>query len=653
MSTILAPGKPLAVDRNRENFPNCDRPPRRRLGARGLFAISVFALATLAAIASYSGAFGWARQTKKRFVTQPVRRGLLEVKLTELGNLESADNLTLRSRVEGAAGTSVLRIAEEGSLVEKDQVVVELDSSRLRTDALVQEIKLETARAALKNATANLEIQKLQNASNIAAAELKLTLARLDLAKYTKGEYPQTRDVVLGEIKLAREYLKRARERHAFSERLLRRGFTTTKLLDADRVGVARARIDLESAEVKRMVLDEFTHKRDLVEMEANAELFDKELERVRLRAEKAETQTQVALLAAQRTAFLEQEKYNQILGQIEACTIRTPRAGLVVYANTSGGRRRSSGPLIYEGAVVMEHQALIDLPDVTRMCVSTRIHESKIAMVREGLPATVHLDARSGEVFHGVVTQVALVPISGSWPNPDRKEYTAQIKLTDEGLDASGLKPGMTADVEILSDRLDSALQVPSQACVERGGRYFAWVVEDGDELRRHEVTVGKSNEAASEVLAGLAEDDEVVLNPRSALPREIALLELEVLAAAEAANQWDRPKSATPADKPVESDRPERSSGETATGPIAAAKIDAQQPGQPESGDSIAVFNRLDQNGDAKVTESELPDRMKRVLSRMDTNGDKAIDRDEWKKGAKAWTQQSEGRSESGGGE
>src|SRR5258708_4020672 len=268
MSTILAPGKPLAVDRRHENGSNRERPSRRWSAARGPIAISIFALATLAAIAAFSGAFGLARQTKKRFVTQPVRRGLLEVKLTELGNLESADNLTLRSRVEGAAGTSVLKIADEGSLVEKDEVVVELDSSRLRTDALVQEIKLETARAALKNATANLEIQKMQNASNVSAAELKLTLARLDLASYTKGEYPQTRDVVLGEIRMAQEYLKRARQRHAFSERLLRRGFTTTKLLEADRVGVARARLDLGSADGKRMVLDELTHKRALAERE-------------------------------------------------------------------------------------------------------------------------------------------------------------------------------------------------------------------------------------------------------------------------------------------------------------------------------------------------------------------------------------------------
>ena len=65
--------------------------------------------------------------------------------------------------------------------------------------------------------------------------------------------------------------------------------------------------------------------------------------------------------------------------------------------------------------------------------------------------------------------------------------------------------------------------------------------------------------------------------------------------------------------------------------------------------SGDSIAAFNRLDQNGDSKVTEAELPDRKKQLFSRLDTNGDKAIDRDEWQKGAKIWSQQVASRPES----
>ena len=62
---------------------------------------------------------------------------------------------------------------------------------------------------------------------------------------------------------------------------------------------------------------------------------------------------------------------------------------------------------------------------------------------------------------------------------------------------------------------------------------------------------------------------------------------------------------------------------------------------------------FDRLDQNHDARVTAAEFPEKMKPVFSRMDTNGDQVIDKDEWKKGAKTWSEQAEGRYEAGGGQ
>jgi HlyD family secretion protein len=635
-------------------------------------------LATAAvAVGVWIGAKSFSRPHRANFDTAVVSRGPFEIKLTERGNLQSGNNLTLRCLVESPTGTGILSIVDEGILVEKDQVVVELDSSRLRDECLLQKIRLDVAEAALKTADANTEIQKHQNESDVAASELKLELALLDLKKYKEGDYRQTRRLFLADIKFAVDYLKRARDKKAFTERLMRKGFTTTKMLEADRVGLKKSQIDMDLALERKDVFENFTHRRDLAEKESNAALYENELTRVRLRADAALSQRERNLLAAKRTFFVENERYQKYLRQIEACTIRTPRAGLVVYANEDGGRR-SSGPLIYEGAVVRERQPLIDLPDVTDMQVSARIHESKIAQLREGLTVTVHVDAHAGKTYHGEVGQVALVPNSASWPNRELKEYTAIVKLTDGPGEITGLKPGMTAVVEILADRRESVLQAPVQSCVERGGRYFAWVLA-GDGLNRHEIRPGKSNDNMIEVVDGLFEGEAVVLNPRSALPVEVAALEEQIPAAAEAdaGGRWERffqvPATA-PAAPPgtQKSDVPESApralpSG-TAAGPVVEVALrDARAPATapkppsdeaPSSApkqppDPMAVFDSLDQNHDSKVTAAELPERMKQVFSRMDTNGDQAIDKDEWKKGARAWSQQSEGRAEAGGGQ
>ncbi|HEY2250150.1 MAG TPA: hypothetical protein VGH74_03775, partial [Planctomycetaceae bacterium] len=315
------------------------------------------------------------RRRPAGFATETVKRGPLEIKVTERGNVDSGNNLTLRSHVEGGTGATILKIVDEGTRVEAGQVLIELDSARLRDEAIAQQIRLDSALAAFKIAEADVAIQQMQNDSDVAAASLKLELARLDLASYKDGDYVQQMHIVLGEIKLAGEYLTRATERWTFTERLMRKGFTTTKMLDADRVAVARARIDLDTAREKHRVIDRFEHPRELAERESTALFCEQELERVKLRGRAALSQRDRIFLARKRSYFLENERHKKLLAQIAACTIRAPRDGMVVHANTLEGGRSASSPLIYEGAIVRERQPVVHLPDLSRMQVNARVH--------------------------------------------------------------------------------------------------------------------------------------------------------------------------------------------------------------------------------------------------------------------------------------
>jgi cytidyltransferase-like protein len=73
------------------------------------------------------------------------------------------------------------------------------------------------------------------------------------------------------------------------------------RTLDADRVGLRKAEIDFAVAGEKRRVLDNFAHRRELAEREANAQLFEQEVARVILRADAvAETQAPAGLVVLQ-----------------------------------------------------------------------------------------------------------------------------------------------------------------------------------------------------------------------------------------------------------------------------------------------------------------------------------------------------------------
>jgi HlyD family secretion protein len=602
------------------------------------------------AAAFNNGLIGGTQKKAEIVSTAPVSKGMLEITIVERGNLESANNVTLSCMVEGESGTGILKIVDEGARVTGGQVLVELDSSRLKNDLTSQQIKVEEASAAKTQAEEELKIQESQNQSDIADAELKLEIAKLDLEKYEdeRGEYTQQENEQKGQVQIAQEDLTRAIEKLRYQERMIAKGYATQTELDADRIAEKKARISLAAAEEKLHVLQNFERKRQLSELRANVKDYERELVRVKQKAANAMVQKQADFKAKDLTYTVEREKYEKLQKQIEACIIKAPRDGLVVYANNrSGGFRGSSNePLIYEGAKVRERQAIINLPDITRMQVNARIHESKISMVRDGLPVTVHVDARPGEVFNGVVESVSTVPMSANWPNVNLKEYLCYIKLTDDVDKVSALKPGLTAEVEIVIDRADQVLMAPVQSFVERGGQQFAFIQMEDGSIERRKVKVGRSSEDKTEIVEGLEEGERVVQTPRTLIPKEVQKLEEEIPAVA-AQPAADAAKGALPpVPKPAAP-----SAGGAPAGAAAAAGGGPGAGGPPGAGggpggggrgagggsrDPAESFARMDANGDGKIVAEEIPEQARQFMKieTMDKNGDKAVDKDEFMK-------------------
>ncbi|MFN0053517.1 MAG: efflux RND transporter periplasmic adaptor subunit [Planctomycetales bacterium] len=467
--------------------------------------------------------------------TETVRREPMPICLTERGELESANNTTLRHRVERGGTLTLLKLAPEGVWVDQGEVVAELDSSRLQREAKYYQIWMFYYEAALKTAEARQAIQLMSNESQVALAEHRHRMAKLDLEKYVQADYRLKRHKIEGELRLAQENVSVVEERLAFGEKLLRKGYARVDEVKADEFSVGKARMMLARAREKLHILVDFTHKRDLAEKQSRATRYEAELERARLRAERSLVQRQLDVLYGKRWSAYFRNLYNDSQRRIDACVIRAPHAGVVVYANTNAG---PAGPVVYEGARVWEGQPLIHLPDPRNMQVFARIHESKIMAVREGQPALVKLDALSGETYHGVVEKVAPVPLSTNWPNINLKEYATVIRITDDPEAIASLKPGMTAQVMIQADPLPAVPQVSVQACVERGGKHFAWLLKENGSFERRQVEVGAANDSVVEIVHGLAEGDIVASHPRTDLSEELDRLHEEVAVVPEPAH-------------------------------------------------------------------------------------------------------------------
>ena len=566
----------------------------------------------------YSRLMGNSKVDYSRFSTKPAEKKPFLISLAVQGNLDSMGNATLSSGVEGT--TTIISIIPEGTMVEKDQVVCELDSSALREKAKQQEITVTQADSAMAQANEKLQITKTQNESDIAAAELKLDLAKLDLEKYEDGEYLQMQKEMKGNVEIAKEELVRANENFEFTKLQVKKGYRTQNEMEANRIAKQQAELKKQGAEEKLRVLEQYDYKRKITELKANAHELERELERVKLKAASAQTQAEKDYEAQQLTSGVEHEKLDRLNKQIAACTMKAPQAGQVVYANMqSSNSFRSSGEQIEQGSTVRERQAIINLPDLNQMKVDCRIHESLIGNIRIGLPARITISSFLDHPFKGVVSLVSSVPMTGRWPNTDLREYETEIKLVDDPDLIRKLRPGLTAQVEIMVDNRQDVLQVPVQAVLAIADKQIGYVLTPAGPERR-ELLVGQSNQSMVEIKEGVKEGEQVILNARSQFPEEIALLEAQLNA-----------------------EKSKRTSAEKM--PDIPAAPAAPAPGSPGAGgpggrgpggggfDPKARFEQQDANKDGKITEDEASDRMKgERFKAADSNGDGGITLDEY---------------------
>ena len=109
----------------------------------------------------------------------------------------------------------------------------------------------------------------------------------------------------------------------------------------------------------------------------------------------------------------------------------------------------------------------------------------------------------------------------AGNWWSSSGKEYETTIKIVDP---PPQIRTGLTAEVRILVEDRENALQVPVQAVLEHQGRTFGLVqTENGYETRRVVIASTNNKMVALDESApgGLNEQDQVVLNPRQHMDR------------------------------------------------------------------------------------------------------------------------------------
>jgi len=588
------------------NFPQRPTPPCRPVRHGRILLVLLFLLASV----SVAGWYGYSYMNEQTsgvnqadLITSTVSVGPFDHIVLEQGEIESSSNIEVLCEVEarGGSGTPILWVIDEGSRVSKGDKLVELDGSQLEVTLKDNRIQVITAESALASANALLE---------------QATIARQE---YLEGVFKTEEKAIQSEIAIAEQELRKAQLALESSERLVAKGLVKSLQLDADRYSVANASNQLESAKARLRVLQELTRKKMLVQFDSD------------INAAKAD-------VAAKESAFEEErQELEDVQEQIKNCVIYAPADGVVVHANRYSSRGGNSEFVVEAGATVRERQAIIRLPDPTRMQVKCKVNESRITLIEPGMPARISIDAIVGMELRGVVAKVNRYAEPGSWFSSSIKEYAVWIEIIDP---PDNIRTGMTAEAQIFVEQLDEAIQIPIQGLYEHGGEMYSLIQKGPQTFETRQVNVNATNDAMASISEGVTEGESIVLNLRT----HLSLMDLPELEQIDNSDMRDIAKQSesvigtdvttamADADSTVV---PNKRSQEQIDGSRGDAS-GAAQGGMPNAA-AIAGFSmgRYDTDSDGVISKAEIDaidDSSRREsMSASDTNGDGNVTRAE----------------------
>ncbi|RFT16420.1 MAG: Cobalt/zinc/cadmium efflux RND transporter, membrane fusion protein, CzcB family [Candidatus Saccharicenans subterraneus] len=176
---------------------------------------------------------------------------------------------------------------------------------------------------------------------------------------------------------------------------------------------------------------------------------------------------------------------------ELEKTRITAPFSGVVTQIKVAPGENIEIG------------REICTLVNLGQLKIEAKVLETLIGKVRLGREADVRFSAYPGKVFRGRVA--AISPLV----SPTEKTCSVFIHLDNP---SGEIKPGMHAEVEIVSEVFPGRLLVPQAAVLVRGGRPLVFVIENGLAKWRY-IQTGEENEQFVEVLDGVKEGEQVIV--------------------------------------------------------------------------------------------------------------------------------------------
>lgn len=436
--------------------------------------------------------------------TYTVQCRTLEDRVVERGTVESQKTVYGKCQIPGR--NKITFIIPEGTEVKKGDKVAEFETTEIDNEIKEKEVEVNTAKGTLAEAIEALEIQKNKNKTDVDAAQLEYDLAVIDSKTYKEGTHVAEKADLDRAIKEGEAELEKVSIEKNNIEILVKKGYRTPQQLKEFqlREQVYKNQVDRDMQKLR--VLVDYTWERQVTELDAKVRDGKRKLEAARKTAEAEERKAMAAIEIAKSGLKILRDQLDEHKKLREKCTLYAEQDGTVAYANE---RYWDPSDRIREGTELYSGRNVYYLPDTTRMQVKVNVHESVVDRIKPSQQAVIRLDAFSDRKLSGTVKSVSGMAAS-SYSNVQNYDTIVVI----DGLPADlAIKPGMTAEVDILVGVLEDVLAVPVGAVTEHFSQTYVYLM-NGNKAERRIVKTDRMTHSFIEVTEGLKEGDVVALD-------------------------------------------------------------------------------------------------------------------------------------------
>jgi RND family efflux transporter MFP subunit len=447
---------------------------------------------------------------RARIIAAPVKKANLAIVVKGSGRLEAATSMRITAPLSWKAITWVI---PEGTMVKKGDLLVKFEKKDLENDVRTARADFAVAEARWEEAKKQLEATQCQINAQIKSYEADMAIAELELKRLKALPRPDDVRQKEAELRRAKAEFEVAKEEYERTVRFQGQGYMTETEIRKMLSTMKETEAAYIRADTQLRLVKKGAHPDDIREAELRLQQAQIALKQAKeglpdtLKQLQASVEKQAALVDKAKTVLDTKQK------DLDKTELKSPVDGMVVY-------RAVEGQKIAKGVKCWKGCAIMDIPDLSKMIVKTKIREDYIHLVKVGQRVIVTIDAIPGEKSPGKVTEVGKIA-------KDKAE--GEVRGFGEGKKDSGIRvfdvtvtvekpdkrlvPNLITNLQLQVDDLKDVLVVPRDAVKDKDGRKIVQVLVGLDSEERG-VELGPGTDDMVAVTSGLKEGESVVLS-------------------------------------------------------------------------------------------------------------------------------------------